>query len=331
MPFRAATAACCAALCLGACAREGGPDYGVADTSAAATSARTLTLETLITGQYVCAEGGGGGEVNANRDVARGWETFTLVDENGGALESGDLIFLVASNGLYLQAYRGGGDVNAASPNQLDWETFRIVKRDGEGRIETGDIIGLQTYVSGLWVSAIDGGGGAIDAHGVRLDTWESFRIALSDGTGEPQDPPDEPQDPPDEPDLVWRRANLTNFTSYPDPGSEECIEYNGCTWAGYFAGVDGQQSEQWVMSHNIAAVHSRDFGELELKTLRLRQGDRQIDVTVYDMCADSDCSGCCTENAEQNGLDFLIDIERYTMERFGSGDGIVEWACLDC
>jgi hypothetical protein len=48
-------------------------------------------------------------------------------------------------------------------------------------------------------------------------------------------------------------------------------------------------------------------------------------------MCADSDCDGCCTANAQQNHLDFLIDIERYTMERFGTGDGIVQWACVDC
>ncbi len=128
---------------------------------------------------------------------------------------------------------------------------------------------------------------------------------------------------------LTYRRANLTNFTSYPDPGSEECVEFNGCMWAGQFAFVEGQQPESWVMSHNIAAVHSRDAGTYQLKTLRLRKDGRQIDVTVYDMCADSDCSGCCTANSRETG--FLIDIERYTAERFGVGDGIVEWACLDC
>ena len=36
-------------------------------------------------------------------------------------------------------------------------------------------------------------------------------------------------------------------------------------------------------------------------------------------------------ENATQNGLNFLIDIEKYTMQRFGTGDGIVDWACLNC
>lgn len=128
-----------------------------------------------------------------------------------------------------------------------------------------------------------------------------------------------------------WRRANLTHFESYPDPGSPECIEYNGCTWAGMFAAVNGVMPLSWVMANNIAAVHSRDFAQYRLKTLRLRQNGRTIDVKVYDMCSDTDCSGCCTRNASQNGAGFLIDIERYTMQRFGSGSGEVEWICLDC
>lgn len=128
---------------------------------------------------------------------------------------------------------------------------------------------------------------------------------------------------------VVWRKANLTNFESYPDPGSEECIRFNGCQWAGYFAFVDEKQSESWVKANNIVAVHSKDAGKYKLKTLRIRQGSNQLDVKVYDMCSDSDCDGCCTENCRETG--FLIDIEKYTMQRFGSGDGIVEWTCLDC
>jgi hypothetical protein len=134
-----------------------------------------------------------------------------------------------------------------------------------------------------------------------------------------------------DDAGLVWSQANLTNYTSYPDPNSEECIEYNGCMWAGYFAALPDQQTPEWVQANNIIAVHEKDFDAYELKTLRLRQGDKHIDAVVYDMCADSDCDGCCTQNATQNGLNFLIDIESFSMDRFGTGDGIVEWACLDC
>ena len=128
---------------------------------------------------------------------------------------------------------------------------------------------------------------------------------------------------------LTWKQASLTNFTSYPDPGSDECVKYNGCMWAGQFAAVDGKQTEAWVMAHNIVAVHSKDFATYKLKTLRLRKDGHEIDVTVYDECADSDCSGCCTENAKPSG--FLIDVEKYTAQRFAVGDGQVDWACLDC
>ena len=130
--------------------------------------------------------------------------------------------------------------------------------------------------------------------------------------------------------DTVWHQANLTWYTSWPEPGSEECIEYNGCTWAGYFAGVDGQMTEEWVKEHNIIAVHEKDWKKYKLKTFRLRMNGSTIDAVVYDMCSDSDCDGCCTENAGEIG--FLIDIEKYTRERFdGNGDGVVEWTCLDC
>lgn len=126
-----------------------------------------------------------------------------------------------------------------------------------------------------------------------------------------------------------WHEANLTNYTSYPEPESEECIKYNGCEWAGYFSFVEGKQTEDWVKSHNVIAIHSKDAEQYRLKTFRLKQGDLEIDATVYDMCSDTDCDGCCTQNSAETG--FLIDIEKYTMERFGSGEGIVKWRCLDC
>jgi hypothetical protein len=133
--------------------------------------------------------------------------------------------------------------------------------------------------------------------------------------------------------DTIWNKANLTWYISWPDPGSEECVVYNGCEWAGYFAGVNGQQTEEWVSQHNIISIHEKDWGKYKLKTFRLRQNGRSIDAVVYDKCADSDCDGCCTQNA--GTLGFLIDIESYSCERFSGKkdacDGVVEWICLDC
>lgn len=130
--------------------------------------------------------------------------------------------------------------------------------------------------------------------------------------------------------DTVWNKANLTWYTSWPEPGSEECEDYNGCSWAGWFAGLEDQQTEEWVSEHNIIAVHEKDWNTYKLKTFRLRKNGHIIDAVVYDMCADSDCDGCCTKNAGKVG--FLIDIESYTRARFNNyGSGTVEWTCLDC
>ena len=130
---------------------------------------------------------------------------------------------------------------------------------------------------------------------------------------------------------LVWRKANLTNYESFPLPGSPECEEFNGCKWAGQFAFLDQKQTLSWVKSHDIVSIHSKDAGKYKLKTFRIKQGNKQIDAKVYDNCSDKDCDDCCTINANEHGIGFLIDLEKYTMERFGSGEGIVEWACLDC
>ena len=133
--------------------------------------------------------------------------------------------------------------------------------------------------------------------------------------------------------DTIWNKAYLTWYISWPDPGSEECVKYNGCEWAGYFAGIEGQQTEQWVSEHNIISIHEKDWDKYNGKTFRLRQNGHIIDAVVYDKCADSDCEGCCTQNA--GNLGFLIDIESYSCERFSGSkegcDGIVEWTCLDC
>ncbi len=121
-----------------------------------------------------------------------------------------------------------------------------------------------------------------------------------------------------------WQSARLTNYESYPDPGSVECVKYNGCKWAGQFYGVQGKKSEKWVARNNIAAVHQKHWRKYGGKSLRLRQGNREIIVKVLDLCSDSDCAGCCTKNLGGDG--YLIDIEKHTMQRFGTGSGEVKF-----
>lgn len=129
-----------------------------------------------------------------------------------------------------------------------------------------------------------------------------------------------------DTPGLTWKSANKTNYTSYPDPGSEECIKFNGCAYEGQFAACDKTESKAWVSSHNIVSVFP-DLNKLALHDLCLKSGSKTIVVTVLDECADSDCSGCCTQN--KGNKDELIDIESFTDARWGVDDGPIQWADL--
>lgn len=259
---------------------------------------------------------------------------FTLRDAGGGqyqlvAVSSGkclDVAGVSTANGAVVQQWACGGGAN---------QRWSIVAK-GNGQYA------LQAAHSGkcLDVSGVSTANGAV-LHQWSCGTGANQRFKLNGlegsggagGTGSGGSSGSAGSNTAGSGDtsgLVWKQANLTNFTSYPDPGSDECVNYNGCTWAGYFAGVEGKQSEQWVRDHNILAVHSKDFAKYKLKTLRLKQGSKQIDAVVYDMCSDSDCDGCCTRNAGgSNG--FLIDVEKYTMQRFGSGGGVVDWACTNC
>lgn len=127
-------------------------------------------------------------------------------------------------------------------------------------------------------------------------------------------------------PGLTWKTARKTWYESYPDPGSEECVKYNGCLWAGQFAACEGKRSEEWVKQRNIAAAFP-GFASLALHDLCLKSGDKTLVVTVLDTCGDDDCDGCCTQN--KGSADALIDLEKYTNQRWGVEDGPISWADL--
>jgi hypothetical protein len=153
---------------------------------AAGATTRALTLRTAVGAQFVSAENGGGGAVNANRPTAAGWETFTLYDLNGGALETGDLVALGTFDGHFVCAEDGGGGVvNATRLDAQDWETFRAVKIGGTGTaINDGDQISLQTKVKGLFVSATNGGGAGVTADRPTASGWEAFVVGGGGGGG---------------------------------------------------------------------------------------------------------------------------------------------------
>ena len=157
--------------CLGTCGDPGNGTY-------------TTAFQTIF-GYFVVAEGGGGDVLNANRTAVGPWETFTVIDLNGGTLDNGDLINIQSVGGYYVVAEGGGGDVvNCNRTAAQAWETFRIMKVGGTGTIHSGDSISLQAYngwscCGGNYVVAEGGGGANVNANRGAVGAWETFTLHI--------------------------------------------------------------------------------------------------------------------------------------------------------
>jgi hypothetical protein len=150
-------------------------------TSWGASLPRRIQLRTIQDGTWVSADQGGGGGVTADRAVNSIWETFEIIDLNGGDLQSGDPVALRTFDHVhYLQAAGGGGSSVNATPTAVGpWERFTILKQGGGSRIIfEGDWIALQAS-SGHYVTAENGGGpgSVVNANRVAIGAWETFGV----------------------------------------------------------------------------------------------------------------------------------------------------------
>ena len=130
-----------------------------------------------------------------------------------------------------------------------------------------------------------------------------------------------------------WKVASGTIYDSWPKPGSEECVDYSGCEYAGQFSRIDGGEQKcccingaRWldggsgdfacrfpplkVKTMRVAATYDRDSSLLG-KKVRVRVAGRPTVVTanVLDVCNDADCDGCCKLNSSNKRFK-LIDLE---------------------
>ena len=129
------------------------------------TSREKIALK-AYNGQFVCAEGGGGRELVANRSSAGPWEIFTLFK-----LPGRDQVALKALNGQFVCAEGGGGrEVVANQSKAGEWETFTLVKRPGNNKIAL-------KAANGLYVCAEGGGGGEVVANRSDAREWETFTL----------------------------------------------------------------------------------------------------------------------------------------------------------
>lgn len=154
--------------------------------SGSRVSAQSYTTAFQSSGGYfMVAEDGGGNVLNCDRTAIGPWETFTLIDLNGGSLESGDLVNIQSVGGYFVVAEGGGGDVvNCDRTVAQSWETFLIEKVGGSGVIGWGDPVSLQASNGwsgggGNYVVAEDGGGSVVNANRSAVGPWETFTIYL--------------------------------------------------------------------------------------------------------------------------------------------------------
>eukprot|EP00882_Tetradesmus_deserticola_P031452 GHRQ01035564.1.p1 GENE.GHRQ01035564.1~~GHRQ01035564.1.p1 ORF type:complete len:369 (+),score=117.10 GHRQ01035564.1:314-1420(+) len=138
-----------------------------------------------------------------------------------------------------------------------------------------------------------------------------------------------------------WLPAVGTVYDSWPKPGTKECIDYSGCQWAGMFSRIDpgpcggpcstaadGSQAQQldggnrqvccrWpeavVKGWSMAATYDQDDALLGSTLQVMLEGapGRTTTVNVRDVCADSDCDGCCKANTGTKAWK-LINIEKW-------------------
>jgi murein DD-endopeptidase MepM/ murein hydrolase activator NlpD len=138
-------------------------------------------------GSFVTAENGGGGIVNANHTNSGEFETFTLLDLNDGELNDRDPVAIKTVNGHFFSAVNGGGGQLLADKTALvTWETFiieRITVRNSDTLILNGDRVAFKSF-SKNYMSAVNGGGGVVDARPLAVGNAERFTVVFR---GEPQ------------------------------------------------------------------------------------------------------------------------------------------------
>lgn len=113
--------------------------------------------------RYLVAEGGGGGEVNANRIEIGAWEKFNVVHLTGSNFSHGSRICIQASSGHFLSA--DNYDLVANRPYCLSWEEFEVVR--------LGNQIALKTHQN-RYVVAHDGW---VLADRIQIGEWEKFSV----------------------------------------------------------------------------------------------------------------------------------------------------------
>jgi FKBP-type peptidyl-prolyl cis-trans isomerase FkpA len=130
------------------------------------------------TGNYLSVENNGNSVVLANRTSIGDWETFRLVDVNGGALETGDVVRIETTTGWGFARTATGTLSATATPEQNFVEEQFVIEAIG-GSITNGSQIALRSATPLFYASAEGGGGGAVNVTRSSIGSWETFTLVI--------------------------------------------------------------------------------------------------------------------------------------------------------
>ncbi|MBC7532593.1 MAG: glycoside hydrolase family 6 protein [Oligoflexus sp.] len=275
----------------------------------------TGSFKTLTKSTYLCAEDLKARNVKADRYNVDSWETLTIVDKNGGDLESGDLVYLRTHSGYFLQVTDGNSELlNARSPNSDTWEQFSIVSEDGKA-IKDGSTVGFKSFMTGKFMSAWNGGGEDVRVQGVKFDAWEKFifhsmGVSNSDQSQEPGQMPI--SSPPS--DTISVTDNLFGDQS---PQLNAAIDR-----------MDGSNQEHARLLRYLAAQPtSKWFGgwntniEADVSGFMSRAGERVPSLVLYNI-PNRDC-GHYSAGGAANLWEYKVWIDKVS-RGIGTGKAII-------
>ncbi|HET8774839.1 MAG TPA: hypothetical protein VFP80_13640 [Thermoanaerobaculia bacterium] len=95
------------------------------------------------------------------------FERFVIIDSNGGVLNSGDTVALLARNGRYL-SNGGGTGLTPLAPFAGTNEQYVIEKKNaGPSQIVNGDTIAFRAVSNSKYIIAVNGGGSTVTSGGL--------------------------------------------------------------------------------------------------------------------------------------------------------------------
>ena len=160
-----------------------------------------LWIKSRANGDFVCAEGGGGGALVANRDYIWEWESFVFEDLDGATeLRLGNRVTLRAAAGQYVCAELNQPPqkplmANRAAPNA--WEQFTLepipgfgetwgTLVDNENRVQehesrkpVGTPCAIRSADGSYWSARLNEGGRMTSEAGV-VNAWEHFEVGFA-------------------------------------------------------------------------------------------------------------------------------------------------------